>query len=174
MSNAYLYNMPSGIPGAVNRVGGGGKLDIEAVIMDPDSPLPLYGLFGQIDDVTGLFRTMEAADATSYGPIVRPYPTQPTAAAGYSGAVTLGAGAVPPTKGTVGVLKSGYMTVLLYGATAAVKNGVVYVRVDNNDATHPLGGVEAADDGAHTIAVNAYFMGPADASGNVEIAYNIN
>jgi hypothetical protein len=37
----------------------------------------------------------------------------------------------------------------------------------------PLGGVEAVSDTTNTIAINATFAGPADASGNVEIAYNI-
>jgi hypothetical protein len=173
MGNVFTYSMPSGIPGAVNRVGGGGKLDIEAVILDPNNVFPLYGLFGQIDSVTGLFRIIAAADAATYGPIVRPYPTQPTAAAGYSGSVVLGAGAVPPTKGAAAVLKSGYMTVLLYGATAAVKNGQVYVRTQNAGAGQQVGGVEAAADGGNTIAIKAYFMGPADAAGNIEIALNI-
>lgn len=179
MGNAYLYNMPSGIPGAVNRIGGGGKIDIEAVILDPVTAFPAYGLFGQIDAVTGYFRPLLAADAVVYGPLVRPFPTQPTSTAGYSGASPLGAG-LPPTKGTGPVLKSGYMTVKLQGnnagmITAAVKNGAVYVCVQNPPAAGVVGGITAAADGGNTVLLPAgsYFMGPADADGNIEIAYNI-
>lgn len=171
--NAFTYSMPAGIPGAVNRVGGRGP-DIEAQIMDPTDYLGAYGLAGQIDSATGDFRKMEAGDATIYGFLVRPYPLQATTATGYSGSVPLGTAGVPPQSGVIDVLKSGYMTVLLRNATAAVKNGVVYIRVANPTADLPLGGAEAADDGADTIAVNAYFMGGADANGNVEIAFNIN
>lgn len=168
--NVIKYAMPSGIPGAISRVGGGVVLDVEAVIMDPESPLTQYGLAGQIDAATGLFRLMEAADADIYGFLSRPYPIQPYNASGFSGAIPLGTSATPPATGTVAALRAGYMTVTLRNATAAVKNGTVYVRVDNATADLPLGGVEAADDGANTIATKWIFTGPADADGNVEIS----
>lgn len=48
------------------------------------------------------------------------------------------------------------------------------MRVAAASAGRPIGGIEAAADGSNTIAVaGCTFMGPADASGNVEIAYNI-
>lgn len=178
MSNVFTYSMPYGIPGAVNRVGGRGP-DIEAQIMDPTHPLPFYGLFGQIDATTGFFRQLTSTDAAVYGLLVRPYPEQPTTATGFSGSISLGTAAVPPQFQTaIDVLKSGYMTVKLYNTTAAVKNGAVYTRIADNDATgFPLGDVEAAADssgGTNTLLVTpAYFMGPADSNGNVEIAYNI-
>ena len=64
------------------------------------------------------------------------------------------------------------MTVLLRAGAAAL-NGQVYVRVAAAAAGKPIGGIEAAADSANTIAVNARFMSAADATGNVEIAYNI-
>lgn len=170
----FLYQMPFGIPGAITRMGNGVPSDVEAQIMDNSNPVLAYGLFGQIDGTTQEFREMAAADATVYGVLVRPFPSQPNTASGISGSVPLGTAAVPPTSGAIDVLKMGYINGVLRGATAAKKNGIVYVRVDVADATHPLGGWEAADDGANTIAVNAYFTGPADANGNVEIAFNIN
>ena len=52
--------------------------------------------------------------------------------------------------------------------------GAVYVRVATPAAGKPIGGIEAAADGANTIAVTgATFMNAGDANGNVEIAYNI-
>lgn len=179
-SNAYLYAMPSGIPGAINRIGGNSQTDIETVIQDPNNVFPAYGLFGQIDATSGLFRTLADTDAVVYGPIVRPFPTQALSASGYSGAVPLGTGAVPPPKGNVACMKAGYMTVLLQGnnagvVTAAVKNGRVYVCIQNPPAGGNVGGVTAAADGGNTIElpVGTYFMGPADSAGNIEIGYNI-
>lgn len=176
--NAYPYQMPAGIPGVASRLGGR-MPEIEAQVMDPDHPLPAYGLFGKIG-ATGLFRTLETTDTNAeiFGPLVRPYPQQPAQAPSnsVSGSTPLGTQAVPPqNQATIDVMRSGRMTVLLRGATAAAKGGIIYVRVDNADATHPLGGVEAADDGANTVPLDSksYFMGPADSNGNVEIAFNI-
>lgn len=174
MSNVFKYAMPSGIPGMPSRVGGLNPMDNEAQFMDPANPLPVYGLFGQIDATTQKFRILEAGDATVYGLLVRPFPFQATTASLYSGASPLGTAAVPPTTGPVGVMKLGYMTVALQNATPAVKNGIVYARVNGVTADLIIGGIEAADDGGNTIATNAYFTGPADESGNVEIAFNIN
>lgn len=172
-ANVYKYHMPSGIPGAISRVGGGVVLDVEGVSLSKTEPLPFYGLAGQID-ADGNFRAMEAGDANIYGFLSRPFPFNATTASNFFGASPLGTPAVPPQTGGEGaVLRAGYMTVKLYGATLAAKNGIVYVRVDNEDADHPLGGCEAADDGANTIAVNAIFSGPADENGNTEISFNI-
>jgi len=170
----FLYSMPFGIPGAVTRMGNGVPSDVEAQIMDSGNPVLAYGLFGQIDGTSQDFREMGAGDTDVYGCLVRPFPSQPSTAAGVSGSVPLGTAAVPPTSGAIDVLKMGYINVLLRGATAAKKNGIVYVRINAADSTHPLGGCEAAADGGNTVAINAYFTGPADANGNVEIAFNIN
>jgi hypothetical protein len=174
----FTYQMPFGFPGRLNRVGGGGKMDVEAQAMDPTNPVPAYGLAGQIDAVTGDFRFMEAGDTTIYGFLVAPFPTQPLAASGFSGAVPLGAPGVPPTSGVIDVMKSGYMTVVLEPnnagvVTAPVKNGVVYICIQNPNAVGHVGGVQGAADGGNTIAINAYFTGPPDANNNVEIAFSI-
>lgn len=178
-SNAYLYQMPAGIPGVANRLGGR-MPEIEAQIMDPANPLPFYGLFGQI--VSGLFGVLTSASTAAYGVLVRPYPSQPsTSGSGVSGSVALGTPAVPPqNQSTVDVMKSGRMTVLLQGnnagvITAAAKGGVVYVCIQNPPAGGQVGGITAAADGGNTIALPAtsYFMGSADANNNVEIAFDI-
>ena len=174
----FTYQMPFGFPGRVNRVGGGGKLDIEAQAVSQASPVQAYGLAGQIDAVSGDFRAMASTDTTIYGFLVSPFPTQPTSTSGFSGAVPLGTPGVPPTEGVVDVMLSGYMTVPLQANNAGlvtnpVKNGPVYVCIQNPPAGGYVGGVLGAADGGNTIAVNAYFMGPPDANGNVEIAYSI-
>lgn len=179
--NAFTYSMPAGIPGVANRLGGR-MPEIEAQIMDPNHPLPFYGLFGQIDSTTQLFRALTSADTAAYGVLVRPYPTQPAqAASGVSGSVALGTPGVPPqNQSAIDVMKSGRMTVLLQGnnagvVTPAVKGQLVYVCIQNPPSGGSVGGITAAADGGNTIALPAtsYFMGAADANGNVEIAFDI-
>lgn len=162
MSNAILYRMPAGIPGDVTRPS---TSTIEPNVYDPAKPFDAFGVPGKI--VAEKFVPLEAGDAATviYGLLVRPYPTT-------SSQDPLGK-STPAKTGINDVLRRGYMTVLLRAGTSA-KNGTVYVRVGTPAAGKPIGGIEAAADGANTIALpNASFMGAADASGNVEISYNI-
>lgn len=164
MGNAILYRMPSGIPGAVTRQG---VATIESVIHDQNNAFSAFGLFGKLSG--GKFVPLGAGDAATaiYGLLVRPYPTQ-----GANASDPLGT-AVPPTIGVANVLRRGYIAVKLNAGTAAL-GGQVYVRIANAAAGKPINGIEAAADGTNTIAVaGATFMSAADASGNVEIAYNI-
>lgn len=175
----FTYQMPFGIPGAVNRIGNGAPTDIEAQIMDSTNPVQAYGLFGQIDATSQDFRRLAAGDTAVYGLLVRPYPSQAKTAAGFSGAVPLGTQTVPPTSGGIDVQKMGYMTVLLQPSNAGVyptivKNGIVYACIQNPNVVGFTGGIMGTTDGGNAIATNAYFTGPPDANNNVEIAWNIN
>lgn len=159
---SFLYRMPSGIPGMVSREE---NKTIETVPFDSAAPFSAFGLFGKI--VAGKLDPVGAGDvATSiYGLLVKPFPAN-------SSQEGLGT-AVPPTSGPANVLRRGYATVQLNAGTAAL-NGTVYVRVATPGSGKPIGGIEAAADSTNTIVVaNCTFMGAADASGNVEIAYNI-
>ena len=159
---AFLYRMPSGIPGMVSREE---NKTIETVPFDSTAPFSAFGLFGKI--VSGKLQPVGAGDAATavYGLLVKPFPAN-------SSQEGLGT-AVPPTAGPANVLRRGYATVLLNAGTAAL-NGPVYVRVANASAGKPIGGIEAASDTTNTILVaGCTFMGAADASGNVEIAFNI-
>jgi len=159
---AYLFRMPSGIPGMVSREE---NKTIETVPFDPTAPFSAFGLFGKI--VSGKLDPVGAGDAATaiYGLLVKPFPAN-------SSQEGLGV-AVPPTTGPANVLRRGYATVQLNAGTAAL-SGPVYVRVANASAGKPIGGIEAASDTTNTILVaSCTFMGPADATGNVEIAYNI-
>ncbi|MDW7227463.1 hypothetical protein SGV15_27830, partial [Klebsiella pneumoniae] len=50
----------------------------------------------------------------------------------------------------------------------------VYMRVATPSASSPLGAFLAAADGSNTVQItNAYFNGPGDTSGNIELAFNI-
>jgi hypothetical protein len=161
----FTFRMPAGIPGAVNRVE---IATIEGQQLDTVHYPTVYGVPVAIDATSKNVRAITAADTTAsvYGFYVRPYPT--------SGNATDGLGtSTPPVSGIVSVLKRGYMTIKLNGTTAAAKNGTVYVRTVTGTFT-VVGGVEAAADSTNTfILTNAYFTGPGDASGNVEIAFNI-
>lgn len=159
---SFLYRMPSGIPGDISRRE---NMTIESVPFDSSTPFSAYGLFGKV--ASGKLQPVGASDtaASVYGLLVRPYPTQ-------SAQEPLGT-ATPPASGIANVLRRGYMTVKLNSGTAAL-DGQVYVRVANPSGAKVVGGIEAAADSTNTIAIsNCTFMGVADASGNVEIAYNI-
>lgn len=163
----FQYRMPAGIPGAVNRMQ---SANVEAQQLDIVNYPTAYGVPVAIDATTHNMRKIKAADtaASVYGFYVRPFPTT-------TGAVSDGLGvSTTPVSGIGNVLKRGYMTIQLNGATAAVKGGTIYVRTVTGTGTI-IGGVEAAADGTNTFALtsNSYFMGPADTNGNVEIAFNI-
>lgn len=162
MSNAYLYRMPSGIPGDISRRE---QATVESIPFDSSKPFAAYGLPGKI--VNGKFVPLEANDtaAVVYGFLVRPYPTN-------SAQEPLGT-ATPPTSGEANVLRRGYMTVLNEAGTPALASQV-YSRVATPSGSKTIGDVEAASDTTNTIAITGCtFMNAGDASGNVEIAYNI-
>lgn len=165
---AFKYRMPAGIPGATNRVE---QLTAEAQIMDTAFPVTLFGVPVKI--VSGLVRPIASGDAASlvYGFLIRPYPTQNVGTAYSVGTDGFGGG-VPNSQDVANVMRRGYMTVKLNGATAATKGGQVYVRNANGSTPTPIGGVEAGATDCVAIP-GCIFMGPADADGNVEIAYNI-
>ncbi|EHU1291166.1 hypothetical protein [Acinetobacter baumannii] len=158
MGNAYLYRMPSGIPGDISRKA---HSTVEAHILKGN--FGAFGIFGKLtaDGIVPL----EAADTDVYGLIVRSYPTQ---------SALNGIGAAVPQSGIVNdIMRRGYMTVKCNAGTAK-KAGKVYVRVATGTELKPIGGIEAVADGVNTIEIkNATFMHDADAQGNVEISYNI-
>ena len=166
---AFTYRMPSGIPGATNRAE---HLTVEPGLLLAGFLPAGYGVPVAVDPATGKYRAVGAADTAPMvvGMLARPYPS------GSLGVATdiLG-NAQPAANSIVNIMRRGYMTVLLGGVTAAAKNGTVYVRIAVASAGKPLGGLEAAADGINTIALDnkTYWMGPADAQGNAEIAFNI-
>jgi len=164
MSNAILYRMPYGVPGDITRQS---QATIEPGIFNSAAAFSAYGLFGKLS--SGKFVPVGSGDAASavYGLLIRPFPTQ-----GANASDPLGT-AVPKTTGTCDILRRGYANVKVNAGTAAV-GGAVYIRVASAAAGKPIGGIEAAADGANTITVaGCTFMGDADASGNAEIGFNI-
>lgn len=161
---AFLYRMPSGIPGDISRPS---QSTVEPGLFNSASAFSAYGLFGKI--VSGRFVPVGAGDAATavYGILARPFPVTGGAASDPIGTST------PPTSGACDIMRRGYMTVKNNAGTPAL-GSQVYVRVANAAAGKPIGGIEAAADSTNTIAINgATFMNAGDAAGNVEIAFNI-
>lgn len=161
---AFTFRMPAGIPGAVSRIE---SANITPEVLSASAPFSAYGMFGKF--TAGAFVPLESGDAASVitGLLVRPYPTN-------SGQDGLGTSTPPQTAVVGNRLVSGFMTVLLQGATAAVKGGQVYVRTTVGGSGRAVGAIEAAADGGNCVAVTrCTFVGPADASGNVEIQFNV-
>jgi hypothetical protein len=165
MTNSFTYRMPAGIPGAISR--GAGQATVEPAGRQLGAPFPRYGMFGKT--VAEKFVPLEAA--TPFGVITacwsgrsRPPPAR-----------TASAPPLRPTSGILDRLKRGYMTVTL-AKGAAAKDAQVYV-------VTTAGGTVVRRRHRHLRlsgrrrhrrgCAGAFFTGPADANGIVEIAYNI-
>lgn len=167
---AILKRMASGIPGNLTRDSSGNTVEPQIITPFGTTGAPYaYGVAVQIDATSGQARLLAAGDTDAYGVLVRPYPTSNPNTTDGLGTST------PPLSGVCSVMVRGYINITLNGATAAKKGGTVYVRLASASAGKPIGGFEAAADGGNTVALpdKSYFTGPADASGNCEIAYNI-
>jgi hypothetical protein len=165
--NAFISRMPAGIAGTLSR--SAAQSTVDTVNLTPNGAagaFPAYGLGGLIDAVTGNFRLPAVGDAAITGVLVRPFPTNNS----QDGLGT----STPPTKGLADRLLRGYISVLLSGPTLPVKDGPVWVRIQNPIAGKFVGGFEAAADGANTVVVvGSRFSGPPDASGVTELLFNI-
>jgi len=162
---AFLFRMPAGIPGAINRAV---EATVETGTLLTGSAPTVYGVPLILDAATLQLRAVAAGDTVAMvqGMFPRPYPS--------TGNGTDGLGvSTPPTSGNTGVLKRGYMEIVVNGTAASAKGGQVYCRVAAPATGKPLGGIEAASDTTNTIALPATFMGAPDANGNSEIAYNL-
>ncbi len=156
--------MPAGMPGAVSRIE---QLHAEPVHLDPAAPFSAFGLPGVVG-ANGRFRPVQAGDtaASVSGFLIRTYPGLPSST--YYGVTGMPTGSVVADR-----MRRGYMQVKI-NAGNATKESPVFVRVGAGTVAKPVGGLEAAADGANTIQLTACtFMGPADSEGNTEIAFNI-
>ncbi|WP_316549618.1 structural cement protein Gp24 [Klebsiella michiganensis] len=164
MDNTFLYRMPAGIAGAISRPQ---DLTVEPQTLDSAKAFAAYGLAGKFS--AGKFVPIEEADtaAVVVGIYVRPYPTA----------------SQPDKVRQIGTgfnfagdcMKRGYVIVNLgVDASSVALGGAVYMRVATPTASSPLGAFLAAADGANTVQItNAFFNGPGDANGNIELAFNI-
>lgn len=171
MSNAFLYRMPSGIPGAITRHE---SATVEPQLMDTTDYPTAYGVPTTIDSTSKKLRKIKSGDtaASVTGFLVRPYPANSS---------TDGLGtSTPPTSGLVDQLKRGYLNVLCKQGTAA-KGGKVYLRLvaDTGKAVGDLEAsavttvTRAAKDGGNTGTGTCTLASPAYASDVQEGVYEV-
>lgn len=163
MGNSILYRMGNGVAGDLTRQS---QATVEPHVLGA-TPFAGFGLFSKI--VANKAVPVGAGDAAGvvYGLLVRPFPTQ-----GANASDPLGT-SVPATSGVVDLMRRGYAAVKVNAGVPAHGTGV-FIRVANAVGGQPIGGIEAAADGANTIQVTgAIFMGAKDAENIAEIAYNI-
>ncbi|GAB7197651.1 structural cement protein Gp24 [Dickeya oryzae] len=164
MANSFLYRMPAGIAGSISRPQ---DLTVETQLLDSTNLFSAYGLGGKIS--SGKFVPIAASDTAAVlaGIFVRPYPT----ASQPDKVQQVGSG----KNFTGDSLVRGYVTVNIGSdASGVALRGPVYMRVASPSASSPLGAFLATADGSNTVQItNAYFNGPGDTSGNIELAYNI-
>lgn len=165
---AILFRMPAGIPGSANRAQ---SLSIITEVITPFGTTgapTAYGIPVVLDATTHNVRSLTAGDTTCYGILIRPYPTQDFNVQAPVGTST------PPTQGACDVLLRGYVSVLLSGSAAATKGGPVYIWTAAASGAHITGGFEATTPGGSGFQLtNAFWVGPADANGISELAFNI-
>jgi hypothetical protein len=171
---AYAFRMPAGIPGEITRFQTYGAT-VKVEKQNVSTPVTAYGVLVFVD-ANGA-RPIGTGDtampaANQLGISVRPFPGPDTTVAFPSGSVPFGAG-TPPATGLIDVLYRGYCSVSLKGAAAASRSSGVFVFDAASTGSHVLGGFEAAAGANLWALTNAQYMGPADASGNVEIGFNI-
>ena len=161
---AFLTRMPVGWPGAYNRTH---DATVEPAPLDPAGPAPTaYGV-ALVAHPNGMQVSSAAADVV-YGMYVRPYPTN-------SGQDPLGTDTppAPAVAGNVDVMVRGYLVVRLAGGTA-VKGAPYAIETAagaNRGGIFAVGSATTPNTGGPPG--RSYFMGPADADGMVEIAFNI-
>lgn len=168
---AFGYRMGAGFPGDVNRTH---PASILAVMTNLANPPVAYGGPVFVNTITSSDSTIRgtvAADGSVtplavYGFLVRPFPVQQT-----TGGMNASIGAAtPPTSGVQDVLRQGYIMAKLPAGATVVKGGTVYAWVAATSGNSIQGQLVAAASGTNTITINnAYFVGPADANGNVEV-----
>lgn len=163
---AYLTRMPLGIAGGVTRPR---DLTIEPVTLDHTKQFASYGLPGKY--VNNKFVPLESGDTISKvkGILARPFPITSAADLAYIGVNVNQVG---------DNLKRGYICVVVTAgnATTAKKGDPVYVRVAGGTTPSPAGSFVLAPDSTASNTpqlTNAEVMGPGDADGRIEIAYNI-
>jgi|SRR5215469_422454 len=170
--SVFTFRMPAGIPGECSRFNVIGTT-IKPENQNASTPFTLFGQVGTIDanGARPIAGTDTAAPATPLNICVRPFPTSDMTVA-LPGVVPFGPG-VPAPKGVVDCMYRGYVTMKLNGAAAATKGGAVYVWYGATSGNHVQAGIEAATGASAWAIPGAYFSGPADANGNVEIAFKI-
>lgn len=163
---AFTFRMGAGFAGDINRTH---PFDVLAERQDATDPITAFGNGCLMNTTNGTVRAFKASDQSDgtavnmYGVLVRPYPTQQS-----SVSQGLGTGTPPVAPAILDVMTSGLIMVKVNGTPT--KRGQVFVWCTASTGAHVVGGFEAAFDAADTVRIlNAYFNGPPDANGVVEM-----
>lgn len=164
---SILSRMAVGIAGDVSRP----SPTVESMLIDSGTPPTAYGQFVKL--VSGKLRPATLAGDVSIlaGLTVRPFPSPNQSLASQG----MGPG-TPPSSGPLDVMRRGYMTVLAKGASAVAKGAAVYLCTTAGGSFalgDIVGSASPGSGSAGTAIPGASFQGPADANGNVEIAFNL-
>jgi hypothetical protein len=164
---AFQFRMGAGFAGDVNRTH---PFSVLPALQDAATPVRLYGdaVLGNpaANSVKG-FAAGDTALTKILGVAVRPYPTQQQ-----SGAMSasIGASAPPGAGNIIDYLRFGHVMVKINPAQAVRRGDPVFVWCAATAGADVQGGFRGAVSAGNTAAIaNAFFMGPADASGNTEI-----
>lgn len=165
---AFTFRMGAGSPGDVNRTH---PASIISGLINTTTPPRYYGDFVLNDATTNSYKGVVAGDGSATalkfaGVAVRPFPTQQN-----SGGMSSPLGeAAAPTSGVLDVLDDGFIMVKIPAGVTVAKGGTVYVWCAASTGNHVQGRCEGAASSTNTVPVaNAYFTGPADANGVVEV-----
>lgn len=164
---AFQYRMGGGFAGDINRTH---PFDVVPERQDVSDPITLFGNPCLMDTVNGTVRAIIAGDQSDsvainlYGILVRPFPTQQN-----STSQALGSSTPSVAPAILDIMTEGMIMVKVNSGTPT-KRGAVYVWCTAASGAHLPGGFEAAADAGDTVRVaNAYFNGPPDANGIVEM-----
>lgn len=169
--SAIPFRLLAGFPGDVSRKH---PSTIEPCLTDPTNPPTFFGQGVIVDDTSANGVRVPASGDSGltaiYGITVRPFPFQTASGSNY-GAQAIGAAALPA--GAVDVLRAGYITVTAQGAAATYKGAPVHLCIVAGTG-YVVGGFSADTvSGTFITLADALWNGPADASGNAEISFNI-
>jgi hypothetical protein len=175
---AIQFRMDVGYPGAINRAHDATITSLPIGTAPPAG----YGVMTAFDTVpiSGAARAVVSTDTlvNFAGFYVRPFPTHGEGTSGTTMVNDPLGTSTPPTTGLANLMKRGFMTVKLNAASPAVKRGdPIGIFIGTATTGNPAGGVTGAAPLAGSVIQlnlpNTFFMGPADAKGIVEIAYNL-
>ena len=171
---AFGFRMGAGSVGTVNRTH---PASIEPALLDATNPATFFGQGVLVNTSANSVRAVLTSDTTTptslWGVTVRPFPFQAATATNYGATPFAGEA---PAPGAIDVLRSGYILVPLgnFAAANATKSGQAYIWFAASTGNHVQGTWEAAATGGSTALITgAFFNGPSDANGVVELAFNI-
>src|SRR6202012_3007199 len=164
---SYVYRLNAGYPGDVNRPH---PASIEPCLIDSANPPPQFGV-AAIIGANNAVRCVLASDTTItdiYGIVCRPFPIQQQNATNY-GAQAVGNGGAP-TNGSQDILRSGYIMTYVDKSKTVTKGMPAFLWIAASTGNKIQGMFDTAATAGSTIALtDAFFNGPCDANGNVEI-----